>query len=170
MSGGGVGENLNKRKTFYDKSHLDLAVDMVIKNKLSMRAASHIYNIPFSTLRTRKVYLTSSLPTATESNDKLNKKLIEKQPNKLPAAVIVSPSLNGNNDDDYNSYEDFDDPTNLDEAVTTMININKNNIDEVYVKPNDHQYMIKNEKDTDTESLNDGLEKSLQSNIRNFLN
>lgn len=54
-----------KRTTRYDKSHLDMAVDLVIKNKLSMRAASHIYKIPFSTLRTRKVFLTSGM-TASE--------------------------------------------------------------------------------------------------------
>lgn len=60
-----------KRRSFYDKAHLDMAVDLVIKNKLSMRAASHIYKIPFSTLRTRKVFLTCGM-TAAEY-DKLNK-------------------------------------------------------------------------------------------------
>lgn len=44
----------NKR-TIYDRSQIDIAVDMVMKNKLSLRAASHIYKIPFSTLRTRKI-------------------------------------------------------------------------------------------------------------------
>lgn len=44
----------NKR-TVYDRSQIDVAVDMVMKNKLSLRAASHIYQIPFSTLRTRKI-------------------------------------------------------------------------------------------------------------------
>jgi hypothetical protein len=42
-------------RTIYDRSQIDIAVDMVMKNKLSLRAASHIYKIPFSTLRTRKI-------------------------------------------------------------------------------------------------------------------
>ena len=46
-----------KRKNYsaYDKSTLDAAVHMVLQNKLSIRAAAHIYKIPFSTLRTRKI-------------------------------------------------------------------------------------------------------------------
>ena len=44
----------NKRTT-YNQSQLDTAVNMVLKNRLSLRAASHIYKIPFSTLRTRKL-------------------------------------------------------------------------------------------------------------------
>jgi hypothetical protein len=42
-------------KSGYDKNDLDIAVNMVLQNKLSLRAASHIYKIPFSTLRTRKI-------------------------------------------------------------------------------------------------------------------
>lgn len=44
----------NKR-TIYDRSQIDVAVESVLNNKLSLRAASHIYKIPFSTLRTRKI-------------------------------------------------------------------------------------------------------------------
>ena len=39
----------------YDQLQLDQAVYLVLNNKLSLRAASYIYNIPFSTLRSRKI-------------------------------------------------------------------------------------------------------------------
>ncbi len=49
-----IKQKRNKRSV-YDRTQIDVAVDLVLKNKLSLRAASHIYKIPFSTLRTRKI-------------------------------------------------------------------------------------------------------------------
>jgi hypothetical protein len=48
-------DSLKRKKSGYDKNTLDKACHMVLQNKLSLRAASHLYKIPFSTLRTRKI-------------------------------------------------------------------------------------------------------------------
>lgn len=44
-----------KKRNDDDKVQMDVAVNLVLKNKLSLRAAAHLYKIPFSTLRTRKI-------------------------------------------------------------------------------------------------------------------
>lgn len=124
--GGGEGGNLDgypatirmsaskryqKRRSGYDKSQLDMAVDLVIKNKLSMRAASHIYKIPFSTLRTRKVFLTSGM-TAAEY-DRLNKSKAKKHINDLlpppPATSSAAQVTRGSNGEDEEEDENDDD-------------------------------------------------------------
>lgn len=54
-----IRRRINKRSDT-DKIKMDTAVDLVLKNKLSLRAASHLYKIPFSTLRTRKIFLSKN--------------------------------------------------------------------------------------------------------------
>jgi len=83
-----------KRTTRYDKSHLDMAVDLVIKNKLSMRAASHIYKIPFSTLRTRKVFLTSGM-TASEYAKLSKQQQGNKEKKRFSASMVDTTNTTG---------------------------------------------------------------------------
>lgn len=65
------GNTNGKRRTVYDKSNLDTAVDLVLRNKLSLRAASHIYNIPFSSLRTRKIFVENQCASGSKMARKL---------------------------------------------------------------------------------------------------
>lgn len=170
------GKHLNKRKTFYDKSHLDLAVDMVIKNKLSMRAASHIYNIPFSTLRTRKVFLTSGLPAA--EYDKLHKKQKklgnvgnkngQNNSNNNNNVSInnnnSSLTLNENEDDNYEDFEDnFEDEMETEDAAMGIDESNKNGLNGI-----SNELLIKNEPDLTTNRLNNGQSQSAQHILCNF--
>ena len=55
-----------KRKPAYDKNALDTAVHLVLQNKLSLRAASHLYKIPFSTLRTRKITVGNKMTNGSD--------------------------------------------------------------------------------------------------------